>query len=164
MWKKLEEDAIEINPPSLDCISESDDDDDDDDEHVHYQRTLVEQLHRSKVSRAVKRAKQLLDRENEMTWRDSGDSPLKFWSDTIKENVKVKVLAPIVKALLSAPCVSSSSESVFSVAGDVLSKHRSKLSGEHAEMETIICRNLHLFESERALLARCVQHYLFTRG
>jgi hAT family C-terminal dimerisation region len=72
-----------------------------------------------------------------------------------------RFLSPFVKGYLGSPAASSSSESVFSVAGDVVSSHRSRLSGEHGRQETLVSRNLHLFEDEHELVAACVRRYLF---
>jgi hAT family C-terminal dimerisation region len=95
-------------------------------------------LHNFRIGRAMIAARAALAAEDGASWRESRSSPLECWATITRNSSDLRMLTPYVKGMLGAPCVSSSSESVFSVAGDVLSCHRSQLSGEHARQETLI--------------------------
>jgi hypothetical protein len=86
--------------------------------------------------------------EHDLTLLDTYGTATEFWtkSKLATKNPNVLAIRPLVAGLLSAPAVSSSSESVFSVAGAAKSARRSSLSGINLARETMVSRNLHLFD------------------
>jgi hypothetical protein len=84
----------------------------------------------------------------------------KFWSANISGKPRhhfLSVLKPVIIGYCGAVATSTSSESAFSVAGAVKSKHHSSLSSQHLRMETIISRNLHLFDSEEDFIVQVLR-------
>lgn len=72
---------------------------------------------------------------------DRSQDPLAYWR--LNES-RFPHLAHLAPAYLSAPCTSTESERLFSLAGHVVNKKRSRLSGEKAEMLLFIKKNLPL--------------------
>jgi hAT family C-terminal dimerisation region len=61
----------------------------------------------------------------------------------------MKVVFPLARAVHCVPATSAPSESLFSVAGFILSKRRSCLSIDHLRTSTMVLRNIHLFQTTK---------------
>jgi hypothetical protein len=78
------------------------------------------------------------------------------FSNNTTTHLTPAILKPLIQGYCGGTASSSASESAFSVAGAVKSKTRSRLSPEHLRMETLICRNLDLFESSKELVCETI--------
>ena len=86
--------------------------------------------------------------ETEQPTSDSKADPLSFWA--MKSAIYPR-LSQLAKKILCIPSSSTPSERVFSTAGNVISKKRVSLTGEHVNMQ-IFCMKIGTFQTNKCFI------------